>query len=231
VRVCDGCFEELSSKMDVTPTSSKRNELNSESRIAEEDSDGDDDDDQEDDPYVSLRVRRGDIVDDNDLDDFNDWEKEIKKNGNVPVLQQDNRSENEKIATYVTAPIIKIAAFGENIRRMGSSFTNAFGNKSGQPYVGEESDLSPVSPKPSSFTDNSLKSPGKNFQDSTKNQKSYAATKNENQYASETTQAIPNPPIKPMRSMRRTNIIVDPNTLSSALANLKNFNSQEEDQR
>lgn len=73
-------------------------------------------------------------VDESALDDFNDWEMAQRTAGTLPIpnnhspcssspgMSSSSRSENERIATLVTAPMMKLsAAMGDNIRRFARS--------------------------------------------------------------------------------------------------------------
>lgn len=136
VRVCDVCYPTLSGSTGAGGSSSSAKRptmISQDSLLLKSDRvsmDEDTDDDDDDDPYMSMRVRRGD-VDEHDFEDFNEWEREGRRTGFLPEPTE-GRSENERIAMLVTAPMMKIsAALGENFRRFArNSITTAFGTGS-----------------------------------------------------------------------------------------------------
>lgn len=153
VRVCDRCFTTLAG-------SGKRPSLYAQSSTRTVGSDDDDASDGGDDDDVDLE-RRGD-VDENELDEFNDWEEEQRRTGSAMTATATSsapRSENERIATLVTAPMMKMsAALGENIRRFARTSMTAFsplGSPSAHPTAATTTAAAPSSSTSSSSSPSS----------------------------------------------------------------------------
>jgi hypothetical protein len=145
VRVCDRCFPLLqqqqqntnnicnngNSKDNIDLTGqSKRPGIFAQSSVRtdiasdeEEQEYGDSDEDGEDGENSNSDDERSrGEVDDAALDDFNDWEIAQRAAGTLPTPNNHNLFENERIATLVTAPMMKMSAvLGDNIRRFARS--------------------------------------------------------------------------------------------------------------